>query len=349
MMKIQVVLTLISISILCSCHHKRNSPGNLQGADLIEVKEALTGLVFKYDEVAGIGHEPRCTRRDPSDVIKVGDTWYVWYTKVYGRSPGYWGSIWYATSSDEGFTWQEKGEALGLGADGSFDSQATFTPNILFAQGKYYLFYTGVKPTPGRTDGVFENNSTNDITAIGVAESNSPDGPFRRLHGGEPALRISLQQNDFDSYRIDDAVLLVRGGKYWLYYKGRSLAHGPDGPGKTKMGVAFSGSPGGPYIKFENNPILDKSHEVMIWKQDQGVACLASLSSTFEYAHDGLDFTTADLNIKIPEKERPKAPGTYRPDLMGTEAENTGLTWGISMVHNGDEAFLVRWKALKSK
>ena len=33
--------------------------------------------------------------------------------------------------------------------NGAFDSQATFTPNILFADGKYYLYYTGVKPTPG--------------------------------------------------------------------------------------------------------------------------------------------------------------------------------------------------------
>jgi hypothetical protein len=279
----------------------------------------------------------------------VDDTWYVWYTKVYGRSPGYWGTIWYATSKDEGYTWEEKGEALGIGAEGSFDSQAVFTPNILYARGKYYLFYTGVKPTPGRTDGVFENNSTNDFTAIGVAGANSPDGPFSRFHGGEPALKISHQQKDFDSYRIDDAVLLVRDGKYWLYYKGRSLAHGPEGPGKTKMGLAFSESPEGPYTKFENNPILDQSHEVMIWKQGQGVACLASLSSTLEYADNGLDFTAANLHIQIPGDERPKAPGTFRPDLTDTEAENAGLTWGISMVHNGDEAYLVRWNTVKDK
>jgi len=358
-MKIQVVFILIAILFFGSCSHRKNTSNtkdagstaqsNLTEKNLEDVKNELAGVVFKYDIIAGIGHEKGCTRRDPSDVIKVGNTWYVWYTKVYGRSPGYWGSIWYATSGDEGFTWQEKGEALGLGAEGSFDSQATFTPNIMYAQGKYYLFYTGVKPTPGRTDGIFENNSTNDITAIGVAESNSPDGPFRRFLGGEPTLKISSMENSFDSYRIDDAVLLVRDGKYWLYYKGRSLQHGPEGPGKTKMGVAFAESPGGPYTKYENNPILDKSHEVMIWKQGQGVACLASLSSTFEYSADGLDFTTANLNIKIPGDERPMAPGVFRPDLMDIESENRGLTWGISMVHNSDEAFLIRWEIVKDK
>lgn len=358
-MKIQVALTLITIFVLGSCSHKRNAAGtkdpgmdtqgDVTGTVPDDVRQELAGLVFKYDTVPGIGHETGCTRRDPSDVICVGDTWYVWYTKVYGRSQGYWGSIWYATSRDEGYAWEEKGEALGIGDEGSFDAQAVFTPNILYAKGKYYLFYTGVKPTPGRTDGVFENNSTNDFTAIGVAGATTPDGPFRRLHGGEPVLRISHQQNDFDSYRIDDAVLLVRDGKYWLYYKGRSLAHGLEGPGKTKMGVAFSVSPEGPYAKFENNPILDKSHEVMIWKQGQGTACLASLSSTIEYAHDGLDFAAANLHIQIPGDERPKAPGAYRPDLTDTEAGNTGLTWGISMVNNGDEAYLVRWKTVKDK
>ena len=73
----------------------------------------FSNTAFKYDEVVGIGHETGCTRRDPSDVIKVGDTCYLYYSKVYGRSPGYWGTVWYATSQDEGFTWQEHGEILG--------------------------------------------------------------------------------------------------------------------------------------------------------------------------------------------------------------------------------------------
>jgi hypothetical protein len=347
-MKYQQSIPVILAFLTCSCwqHRPAKDPEDTQ---IMEARNALANIAFAFDSISGIGYEPGCTRRDPSDVIRVGDTWYVWYTKVYGRSPGYWGTIWYATSKDEGFNWQEQGEALGIGTEGSFDSQATFTPNILCAEGKYYLFYTGVKPTPRRKDGVFENNSTNDFTAIGVAEADSPDGPFRRLHGGKPALEVSPNEHDFDSYRIDDAVLLAREEKYWLYYKGRNLQHGKDGPGKTMMGVAFAERPGGPYQKYENNPILDKSHEVMIWRQGKGVACLASISSTFEYAHDGLDFTSAALNIDIPDGARPKAPGAYRPDLVDREAGNSGLTWGISMVHNGDEAYLVRWTVINGK
>ena len=343
-MRKSLFIISFSLLLLCACQQKRNARNNGPATGPDRVSKELSDLVFSYDTISGIGHEAGCTRRDPSDVIRVGDTWYVWYTKVYGRSPGYWGTVWYATSQDEGYTWHEKGEALGIGREGHFDSQATFTPNILFADGKYYLFYTGVKPTPGRTDGVFENNSTNDITAIGVAVSTSPDGPFRRLHNGQPVLKISQNPVDFDSYRVDDAVLLLQEGEYRLYYKGRSLQHGREGPGKTQMGVAFSKNPEGPYNKYDQNPILDKSHEVMIWRQGGGIACLASLSSTIEYASDGLDYKSSALHIQIPAGMRPLAPGAFRPDLMDRDAENAGISWGISMVHNGDEAYLIRWR-----
>jgi len=307
------------------------------------VREKYSNVEFKYDTITGIGHEAGCTRRDPSDVIKVGGTYYVYYTKVYGVSPGYWGTIWYATSTDEGYTWKEQGEILGLGKANTFDSQATFTPNILFANEKYYLYYTGVKPTPYNEKGEFENNSTTDITAIGLAISTSPDGPFTRL-SNEPILKVSPEPEKFDSYRVDDAVLLYRNGLYWLYYKGRSRAHGGGGPAHTQMGVAFSKYPEGPFEKFDT-PLLSKSHEVMLWQEGSGVAALASLSSTFEYAADGIDFTTNELNVKV--TDRPMAPGVFRQDLTDSSVKGEGLNWGISMVHNGDEAYLIRYEVKK--
>lgn len=313
------------------------------GLSAQDIKNDLSGISFKYDELRGIGHEKGCTRRDPSDVIKVGDSYYVYYTKVIGRAPGYWGSLWYATSSDEGYSWKEQGEILGLGKKGSFDSQATFTPNILYAEGKYWLYYTGVKPTPGNEKGKFENNSSTDITALGLAVSASPDGPFIRL-GDEAILKVSPEPEKFDSYRIDDASLLYRNGLYWLYYKGRSRIHGQGGPAHTQMGVAYSGSPGGPFIKL-GHPILSSSHEVMIWPQGTGVAALASLSNTFEYAPDGVDFTSKRLAAKT--ANRPNAPGAFRPDLTIPVVQGEGLKWGISMIHNGDEAYLIRYELIK--
>ncbi len=65
-------------------------------------------LSFAYEKINGIGEEVDVCRRDPSDVIKVGNTFYVYYTKVdLNRLPrdrkrlfpsGYTGTIWCATS-----------------------------------------------------------------------------------------------------------------------------------------------------------------------------------------------------------------------------------------------------------
>ena len=304
------------------------------------VKKHFQQIQFKYDEIQGIGHEKGCTRRDPSDVIKVEDTYYVYYTKVFGRASGYWGTLWYATSKDEGYTWKEQGEILGLGKKGQFDAQATFTPNILFANGQYYLYYTGVKPTPENENGAFENNSTTDITAIGVAASDSPDGPFVRV-AEEPILKVSVESEKFDSYRVDDASLLYRNGLCWLYYKGRSRSHGQGGPAHTQMGVAFSKYPEGPFTKFDT-PLLADSHEVMIWPHGTGVAALASKSSTIEFAADGIHFLHDRLHAKV--EKRPNAPGAYRPDLTPPVNNGKGLNWGISMIHNGPEAYLIRYE-----
>ena len=331
-MKIPTLIVSVCLLLTYSCFS--------QNQEIEAKRAAYANLTFKYHELSGIGHEKGVTRRDPSDVIKAGDTYYVYYTKVYGRSPGYWGTLWYATSTDEGYTWKEQGEILGLGKEGAFDSQATFTPNILYANGKYYLYYTGVKPTPENEKGEFENNSTTDITAIGLAVSDSPDGPFVRVME-EPLLKVSVESEKFDSYRVDDASLLYRNGLYWLYYKGRSRSHGKGGPAHTRMGVAYSKKPEGPFIKYDK-PLLDGSHEVMIWPRGTGVAALASISSTIEYAGDGIDFLSNKLGAKV--EKRPNAPGAYRPDLTDPVIVGQRLTWGIGMVHNGPEAYLIRFE-----
>ncbi len=325
------VMLVMYLSLSGSCFAQAQKTESLE--------EKFSKIEFSYDKLPGIGHEKGCTRRDPSDVIKVGDTYYVYYTKVYGRGPGYWGTVWCASSKDKGYSWKELGEVVGLGKKNTFDSQATFTPNILYANGKYYLYYTGVKPTPANDKGEFENNSTTDITAIGLAVSDKPEGPFTRI-SDEPILKVSPEPDKFDSYRVDDAVLMYRNGIYWLYYKGRSRSHGNGGPGHTQMGVAFAKDPQGPFVKLDK-VILSESHEVMLWQQGTGVGALASLSSTFEYAPDGIDFMSNKLAVKV--NGRPIAMGVFRPDLTDRSVHSAGIDWGISMIENGDECYLIRF------
>jgi len=70
-----------------------------------------------------------------------------------------------------------------------------FTANVFAADGTYFLFYSGV-PSP------FSNAyETATPTAIGMAESDSPDGPWRKLPEN-PVL--TPQAGEWDDFRIDD-------------------------------------------------------------------------------------------------------------------------------------------------
>jgi hypothetical protein len=152
-------------------------------------------LKVAYSEAKGIGPQKGVMRRDPSDIIKVDDLYYLWYSK--GKiGPGYDATVWYATSPD-GRNWTEKGMALAKGQPGSWEGESVFTPNILVAEGRYWLFYTGVSKKFGK--------KYNPDSKIGIAVSDSPNGPWERL-ATNPALKNSDQpeflptRQGFDEY-----------------------------------------------------------------------------------------------------------------------------------------------------
>lgn len=334
---VQLYLPIILISA-CLWYACSDNPSKRIKTEEAKSTETVT---FSYSDVTGIGIDSVYNRRDPSDVIKVDNKYYVWYSRMDSPiTSGYWATIWYATSEDEGHTWQEQGMALGLGKEGAFDSHSVFTPNILAYEGKYYLYYTAVKPTPENPDKKFENNITNDFTAIGVAVADSPDGPFKRVPNN-PIIAYSETLSDFDSYRVDDASMLVRDNKIWLYYKGRCIEHGKDGPKLTEMGVAMADTPEGPFVK--KGTLLDKGHEVLIWKEGKGIACLASISQSINYADDGLQFNMQYDSLQ----DIPKAPGLYRPHLEDGNPNTAIPGWGIAMKGSKGLTYLLRYEIHK--
>lgn len=271
-----------------------------------------------HSALSGIGQEKGVMRRDPSDVIKVGDLYYVWYSK--GKiSPGYDATVWYATSKD-GVEWTEKGMALGKGKAGTWEGASVFTPNILVAEGKYWLFYTGTSRKFGK--------GFNPDSKIGIAVSDSPDGPWERI-SEEPALKNSDDPEQFDSHLVDDACLIVRDGKYWFYYKGRQLGKSP---GQTQMGVAIAEKPGGPYVKSEHNPVIPGNHEVLVWAQGDGVAAMIGttgpkeITNTVQYSEDGFNFSKSH-NLK----NGPWAGGAYRPEAFTDSNKGEPIQWGVEI------------------
>jgi hypothetical protein len=320
----------------------------------------VESVTFQVSDVTGVGVDDQQTgsgqydgfgvvRRDPSDVIKINEQFYVFYTKVVKYPDGengdkvpLWpqgwpGTVWYATSAD-GMNWNERGEALGKGAAGAWDSFGVYTPNIIRGtDDEYYLYYTGVQ------DG-FENNNTTDITNIGVAkltlDSSELVSDAVRLNRGAPILSPTFCELDsgctpkFDSFRIDDSSLLLRDYdgdgtlEYGLYYKGRAQQ---GGAGQTKMGLAISKSAAGPFVRQnDGDPVQPEGHEVLVWAQGSGVMSLASgmAGKGLWYAEDGIHFTelTEEFTGSL------LAPGAFRPELTDPDYTD-GIQWGISMLN----------------
>ena len=290
------------------------------------------GAVYPVDFTyrVAIGREPGVTRRDPSDVIKAGDTYHLWYSKVT-KGPGvtdypsgYAADIWHATSPD-GKQWTERGEAIGKGAADAWDGRGVFTPNLLRFGGKYYLYYTGVAA----------NHDASTPTKIGLSVADAPEGPWVK-YSGNPILTPSEDAARFDSMRVDDAAFAVRDGRIWFFYKGRIRGKGP---GETKMGVAFADAPTGPFTK--HGEPLHPGHEVMVWPQGKGVASLATAAGPRKvyYAADGLHFEPRN-DVHNP----PHAPGAFRGDAFDDNPDGTGLEWGISHANQGGDLYLMRFE-----
>ena len=207
MNRIMKILGVVVLLLLFSCNSKNNKretkelKGTLDGYyDGKEVSASMRRYIeqweqteptqnefyssFSYHGLKGLGYEEGISRRDPSTIIKVEDTYYVYYTRSPKTAPpvGYkkatkslpantWDmcDIYYATSKD-GKTWEEQGITAARGPEGEFDDRSVFTPDIMVYKGKYYLYYQAVKfPYTERSKNV-----------IGMSWSNSPEGPWHR-------------------------------------------------------------------------------------------------------------------------------------------------------------------------
>lgn len=304
---------------------------------------------FLYSDAKGLGKENGVTRRDPSTILKVGDTYYIWYTRSEGDVPPKKGNlaeaskecyhkanprirrwtwdyacIYYATSKD-GFNWDEQGVAVTPGPEGEFDCRSVFTPDVMCVNNKYYLYYQADK------------NAEEKPTVIGMSWADSPDGPWYRHD--KPVLAPS-DPNSF----CHDPKLIVREGKYWMYYKGSSVPLGKGIP-QPSWGVAIADSPEGPFINSEWNPITNSGHEVLVWPYKSGVAALLCRNgyekNSVQFAEDGVNFEVM-ATVRFP----PTAPGAYNPDAFTNTTNGDGITWGLCHIRQSPghaEAYLQRF------
>ncbi len=307
---------------------------------------------FRYARITGISKEAGVTRRDPSKVIKVGDTYYVWYTRR--ATAAHWqgvswasetvpawdwdlADIWYATSTD-GFSWVERGAAIERGKAGAFDDRSVFTPDILLHEGRYYLYYQVIQ-------GVWRHRS---IHQIGLAWADTPDGPWTKLP--HPVLRPGRRGEfvgdtddadavdslgEWDSQKLHDPFLLAYRGQIWLYYKGVQYGRTYRHDLGIGWGVATAADPRGPFTKSPLNPLTNSGHETFLYPFGAGIVAIVSHEgpekNTVQYAPDGLNFSVAG-KVSAP----PVAAGPYVPDAFAGMGDGRGITWGLAHIQHGN-------------
>ncbi len=300
---------------------------------------------FTYHDLEGdFAYEEGVTRRDPSGIITVDGTYYVYFSRATGKTYGFgtgdpekkvfpWDKteVWYATSQD-GKDWKEQGIAVARGEPGSYDDRSVFTPEILVHEGKYILVYQTVKAP-------YVNRVKNQV---GMAISDSPEGPFVKLEQpilspsddgewlGEEDTRFKVKkQGSFDSHKVHDPTLLYYKDKFYLYYKGERMGERKTFGGREiKWGVAISDQLEGPYEKSPYNPITNSGHELCVWPYKGGIAALIITDgperNTLQWAPDGINF-----EIKSHIKGGPPAAGLDR-SLDPNKGPLEALTWGLT-------------------
>lgn len=307
-------------------------------------QDATWYLEFSMHDLKGdLSPEAGVIRRDPSDIISVNDTMYVYYTKSLGKTYGFgtgdparkvfpWdqSDIWMARSLD-GWTWEELGKAVKRGSTGNFDDRSVFTPQILANDGKYILVYQTVKIP-------YSNRVKNQVA---MAWADHPLGPFNKLTdpilspsndgiwvGNEDNRYHVKKQGSFDSHKVHDPTLVPYKGKFYLYYKGERMGERLTFAGREiRWGVAISEKLEGPYVKSSYNPITNSGHQVCVWPFDGGIAGLmvsdGPEKNTIQWSPDGINF-----EIKSHLKTSPEAVGLYqKTDFQTKEIE--ALSWGL--------------------
>lgn len=289
---------------------------------------------FKYSRLEGFTYDERNSRRDPTKVLKINGTYYVWYTYRHTEAAPAgaknatdtipstdWdlAEIWYATSKD-GFKWKEQGPAIKRAPKGGYGWRSVSTPDILVWGGKYYLYYQGFNEIPGLKG---------DVAAATVAQADSPDGPWSPL--GKVVVDFG-KPGEWDSNAIHDPYPLVYKGKIYLYYKGSPGKQGSDGTIVRAQGVAIADHPLGPFKKSPLNPVLNSGHETCLFPWKEGIAAIVSLDgpekNTVQYAPDGLNFEMKSI-LQVP----PIAPGPFVPDAFSDNGNGRGITWGLCHIN----------------
>jgi len=333
-----------------------------------ELYPELANSDIKFSEIKGLETTTKVVYQDPSHIMKIDGKYHVWYTRYPNDGHGdrrhdipNRSKIWLAVSED-GWNWTERVDVLEDSQPGSWHEYCKHAPYVIRDDGKYYMFYTARYGPSGWNK------------RIGLAIADNPAGPFKH-YGDKPLLVANAESKVFDTIGQDDACVLKRDGKYWLYFK----AYGVDPKADEKIHpkkeiynvtcLAFADSPCGPYKRWKNNPLTMShvdyvwSHTTCMWPHRKGVAIISdNWQQSVKYSDDGINFHETTKLKYTTDSERLRAsivdrrhghaisdPGVYCPEPT-SEGYGSGVRWGLSQLYEsfgqGPEAnfsFFVRF------
>ena len=221
---------------------------------------------------------PADNNHDPSNIILKDGLYYLWYTQhrndcAYDH---YTDCKIMCTTSPDGENWSPGVDALLPGPDGAWNDAGVLTANVNFYNGKYYMFYTGVRRDYAQPD-------TGQLWQCGIAVADHPKGPFQRMLD-HPVLTRG-PEGAWDDRSTDDVTALRRDGKWWVYYKGVSstTASADD----TKIGVAFGDEITGPFTDRYEGGALIRGHAFALWPYREGYLLLSGLKHDIGHIYGG--------------------------------------------------------------
>lgn len=239
---------------------------------------AASSLYFGIKSIPGysIFHQPEnnisdfCRRLVPVGRILETDGYYVWGTspikapdgKIHvfysrwnaDRKMGGWlnaSEIAHAVADSPESPFEYAETALAPGGEGYWDGTTCHNPHIREVDGKYCLFYIG------------NSNNKIDTKRIGLAVADSLYGPWKRPDS--PLLDVCHDEHAWDNFCTSNPSFLKHpDGTYWLYYKSWNAREyydytDPKIRGNRKYGLAIADKLFGPYIRYQENPVIDFS------------------------------------------------------------------------------------------
>ena len=168
---------------------------------------------------------------------------------------------------------------LPLGPEGSCYDLVLEQVNIVFCEGKFYLF----------TEVWTANVEKYGYRPVGITclVADSPEGPWAQPPGVDVLITPEHDGESWDSNRVLNPRHVQLNGKWLMYYKG-----GKDGP--TQNGLAIADTITGPYRKIEGNPIMI-GHGHFCWRYKHGMLMIPNYdfdedARWIHWSEDGIHF-----------------------------------------------------------